>query len=344
MSIPYRTQQRLKWLAGALLILLAVALIFGALWFVWLQRYVMYTREDGAVLNMDLPEKMAQGVTAEEPAPTEGIEIYYNEGEDKLNLSTDLAQLKGYYVTGSTLAKDPDGVLEQIQSLPEGTPIMLELKNIYGMFYYSTATGRPTSDEADVRGVDNLIRTLKDSRYYTIACIPALRDRAYGLEDPNEGLAVSAGYLWMDGDGCYWLDPTRDKILSYMMDIATELRLLGFDEVVFDEFRFPNTDSIVFSGDRKTTLESTAQSLVNACSTDLFAVSFISDGSWQEPEGRSRVYRRDISDTIKLMEFNNSVAVEDPEIKVVLLTNNLDEGFEAYSVLRPIELAMEEKE
>ena len=343
MSIPYRTQQNLKRLAGTLLILLVVALIFGALWFVWLQRYVVYTREDGAVLNFDVPEKLAQGVTAIEPEAEEQIEIYYNEGEDKLEMSADLTKLKGYYVTGSTLAKNPDAVWEQIQTLPEGTPVMLELKNIYGMFYYTTATGRPTSDEADVRGVDNLLRKLKDSNYYTIARIPALRDRAYGLEDPNEGLPVAAGYLWMDGDGCYWLDPTRDKIQSYLMDICTELRILGFDEVVFDEFRFPNTDGIVFSGDRTATLESVAQTLVDTCSTEVFAVSFISDGSWKEPEGRSRVYRQDISDAIKLMEFNNSVSVEEPQTRVVLLTNNMDESFEEYSVLRPIDLALGEE-
>ena len=342
MSIPYRTQQNLKRLAGTLLILLVVALFIGALWFVWLQRYVVYTREDGAVINFDLPEKLEQGVTAMEPEAAEQIEIYYNEGENKLEVSSDLVKMKGYYVTGSTLARNPDTVLEQIQALPAGTPVMVELKNIYGMFYYSTATGRPTSDEADVRGVDNLIRKLKDSGYYTIARLPALRDRAYGLEDPNEGLPVSAGYLWMDEDGCYWLDPTRDKVQSYLMDIATELRILGFDEVVFDEFRFPKTDSIVFGGDKKATLESVAQTLVNVCSTEKFAVSFISDGSWQEPEGRSRIYRQDISDAIKLMEFNNSVAADADVARIVLLTNNLDESFEEYSVLRPIELALGE--
>ena len=342
MSIPYRTQQNIKRLAVILLILLVVALIFGALWFVWLQRYVVYTREDGAVINLNIPEKLEQGVTAMEPEAAEQVEIYYNEGENKMEVSSDLMKLNGYYVTGSTLAKNPDAVWEQIQTLPAGTPVMLELKNVYGMFYYSTATGRPTSDEADVRGVDSLIRKLKDSGYYTIARIPALRDRAYGLEDPNEGLAVSAGYLWMDEDGCYWLDPTRDKIQSYLTDIATELRVLGFDEVVFDEFRFPNTDSIVFGGDRQATLESVAQTLVTTCSTEVFAVSFVNEGSWKEPEGRSRVYRQDISDAIKLMEFNNSVTVEEPQTRVVLLTNNLDESFEEYSVLRPIELALEE--
>ena len=86
--------------------------------------------------------------------------------------------------------------------------------------------------------------------------------------------------------------------------------MLGFDEVVFDEYYFPETDQIIFSGDKKATLESTAQTLVTACATESFAVSFVSDGTWEAPTGRSRVYREDISDAIKLMELNNSLDME----------------------------------
>jgi len=339
MSIPYRTQQNIKHFAVALLVLAVVGAAVWAMWLLWLQRFVVYTRQDGAVLNMEISEDLAPGQAAIPPAEDESIEIFYNEGDEKVTLSTELAPLKGYYVLGNAVATNPDGVWEQIQTLPEGTPVMLDLKSVYGMFYYSTATGRPTSGDADVRGVDNLIRNLKNSNYYTIARIPALRDRDYGLNNTNEGLPVAAGYLWMDEDGCYWLNPAREAIINYLIDIATELRMLGFNEVVFEDFYFPKTQNIVFSGDKTATLESTAQTVVDSCATDTFAVSFVSDGSWKDPEGRSRVYREDISDAIKLMEFNSSLAVENPEARVVLITNNMDTRFEEYGVLRPIELA-----
>ena len=339
MSIPYRTQQNIKHFLIALLVIAVVGAAVWAMWLLWLQRFVVYTREDGAVLNMELSETIPPGQTAVPPAEEAGIEIFYNEGEEKVSFGTELAQLNGYYVLGSAVTSDPDGVWEQIQALPEGTPVMLDLKSVYGMFYYSTGTGRPVSGDADVRGVDNLIRNLRDSNYYTIARIPALRDRDYGLNNTNEGLPVAAGYLWMDEDGCYWLNPAREAIINYLIDIATELKALGFNEVVFEDFYFPDTQNIVFSGDKTATLESTAQTIVNACATDTFAVSFVSDGSWKEPKGRSRVYREDISDAIKLMEFNSSLAVEDPQARVVLITNNLDTRFEEYGVLRPIELA-----
>jgi hypothetical protein len=143
----------------------------------------------------------------------------------------------------------------------------------------------------------------------------------------------------MDEDGCYWLNPARKAIINYLKDIATELQALGFDEVVFDEYYFPETDRIIFDGDKKQTLEETAQTLVTACATDSFAVSFVSDGSWEAPSGRSRIYRDDIGDAIKLMELTNNLTMENPESRLVLITNNLDTRFEVYSILRPIELA-----
>ena len=338
MRIPYRTQQFLKRLAVALLLLAVVGALVWGLWLLWLQRFVTYTRTEGAVLDFDTPQTMQPGEAAVPPEETP-VEIYYNEGDGKVNLSTELTQLNGYYVTGSALIADPAAVWDQIQALPKGTAVMLDVKSVYGTFYYSTGTGRPLNSSVDIPAVDSLIARLTASGYYAIARVPALRDREYGLNNTNEGLPVSGGYLWMDEDGCYWLNPARSAIISYLTDIATELRNLGFDEVVFEDYYFPETDSIVFSGDKTQTLEETAQKLVDNCATQSFAVSFVSDGSWEAPEGRSRIYREDINDAIKLMELTENLTMENPEAKLVLITNNLDTRFEVYGLMRPIELA-----
>lgn len=338
MTIPYRTQQNLKHLGIGLVVLLIVGAMVWGLWFLWLQRFVIYTRADGAVLNFALSQTPAPGQAASLPDEEMPIEIYYNEGDSKLNFNTDLAQLNGFYVSGNALS-DPDTVWEQIQALPAGTPVMLDVKSIYGTFFYSTATGRPISSDVDATAVDALISKLNAGDYYTIARVPALRDREYGLTNTNEGLPVSGGYLWMDEAGCYWLNPARQAIVTYLTDIATELKGLGFDEVAFAEFRFPKTESIIFNGDKTETLEQTAKTLVASCATQGFAVSFISDGSWQLPEGRCRLYREDINDAIKLMDLTSNMTMENPEARLVLITSNLDTRFEVYGVMRPIELA-----
>ena len=344
MNIPYRTKKILQRIGMIALVVLLVAALVWLCWFAWLKRYVIYSREDGAVLDFSAPAQLSGGEPALPPAQEETVSIYYNEGENAINTNKELTQLVGYYVDRDALIAGVDQVLQQAKALERGTPVMLEVKSATGNFFYNSAVAEHRDSKVDTAAVDELIRKLDESGTYLIARLPALRDRMYGLNNVNDGVFDTRGaYLFRDEGGCYWLDPTRDKIQSYLMDICTELRILGFDEVVFDEFRFPNTDGIVFSGDRTATLESVAQTLVDTCSTEVFAVSFISDGSWKEPEGRSRVYRQDISDAIKLMEFNNSVSVEEPQTRVGLLTNNMDESFEEYSVLRPIDLALGEE-
>ena len=87
MSIPYRTQQNIKRLAILLLLLAVVGVILWGMWFLWLQRYVVYTRDKGAVINFEMSETLPVGEAAVEPEEGMQVEIHYNEGEDKVNVS-----------------------------------------------------------------------------------------------------------------------------------------------------------------------------------------------------------------------------------------------------------------
>lgn len=339
MSIPYRTQQNLKRFAIGFLVLVVVGSIALCLWFVWLQRFVVYTRDSGAVLDFQAQTLPLNGQEAVRPEAEEEISIHYNEGDDKVVVSTELAQMIGYYLDAESAIHDPEAAWETIRKLPAGTAVLVDLKSISGTFYYSTSTGRPRSASANIAGMDDLIEKLSNSEYYTIARIPGLRDREYGLENTQAGLPIAGGYLWMDSDGCYWLNPTKEDTVSYLMRIATELRELGFDEVLFDEYRFPDTQQIIFSGDKAASLAETAQTLVNSCATDYFAVSFASDGSWTPPTGRSRIYITDLVEPAQIPEIAQKLELTDPSIRLVFLTDSMDTRFETYSVLRHIQLA-----
>ena len=339
MSIPYRTQQNIKRGLVTLLILLVVGGLLWGLWFLWLQRYVVYTRDAGAVIDFEVSETLVPGQEAKPPEDALQVEIHYNEGDDMVSISKELTQLKGYYITATDLAADPALVWEQVQVLPANTPIMLDVKSIYGEFYYSTGLGRPISSSVNVAAVEELLTNLKNKGYYTIARVPALRDRAYGLENVADGLPITGGYLWMDEEGCYWLNPNREGTISYLLDIASELRDMGFNEVVFDEFRFPETDQIIFEEDKLQALTDTAKLLVTSCATDYFAVSFVSDGTWTLPEGKSRMYRTDVSTPAEMMELVENLTLDNPAVRLVFITNNMDARFEEYGVLRPANLA-----
>ena len=154
------------------------------------------------------------------------------------------------------------------------------------------------------------------------------------------GLAIKGkGYLWQDNDNCYWFNPSNQEALNWLKSIVTELKSLGFDEVVFSEFRIPDTDRIVLKGDRTEILKTAAQTLVTNCATDSFAVSFLgSDSSFPMPEGRSRLYMenvgpKNVGAVVAKLNFAN------PQAQLVFMCNTNDTRYDEYGVMRPIAMA-----
>lgn len=335
MTLPYRTRRALLRFALVLLIGLFAAVLVWGCWILWLSRYVIYT-QDGAKIDFSLPEHITSGELARPPEPEETISINYSDNTG--TVSTELAQLGGYYVEVSALQEDISAVRSQIQALPAGTAVMVDVKNIYGSFYYSSSAGDARSSSIDTQAMDELIEYLDKSGMYTIARLPALRDYRYGLNHVPDGLPTAGGYLWMDSDGCYWLDPASSGTLSYLVQIANELKSLGFDEVVFYDFYFPKTTGIVYSQDKAEALATAAKTLVSSCATDTFAVSFVGSVDFVLPEGRSRLYMENV-EAANAASAAQQTGLADPAIRLVFLTEVHDTRFDKYSVLRPLSAA-----
>ena len=342
MKIPYRTRVLLKRLGITTLVVLLVAALVLFFWFVWLQRFVVYTRDQGAVLDMTASQEWGSGQLAVPPEQGETVPIYYNEGENALHVSRELSQLVGYYADQEALEKDIDAVFEQVKALPRGTPVMLDIKNPKGAIFYSSTVTEQRSSKIDPVIMDELIETLDKSGCYLIARLPALRDYHYGREHTRDGLPTEKGYLWVDrtdGGYYYWLNPGKQGTQAYLIQIITELKGLGFDEVVFDDFRIPESKEIVFSGNRAETLAQAAQTLVTVGSTESFTVSFVGKpGSFPLPEGRCRLYADGVSAADAQSVAENS-GITDPALRLVFLTEVHDTRFNEFSVLRPLEAA-----
>ena len=134
----------------------------------------------------------------------------------------------------------------------------------------------------------------------------------------------------------YWLHPGSSGTIKYLKAVIVELRDLGFDEVLLEDFCFPqDTEDILVNGERAEILTKSAQNLLTACSTDLFAVSFVKIEEFTAPTGRGRLYMPAQDFTQAQAGALNS-GVADPAIHLVFLTDSYDTRFESYSVLRPI--------
>ncbi len=335
MTIPYRTKRRLLRLALALLAILVLVGVCLICWLLWANRYVIYTRDEGARLDFSLPP-IAAGETADPDPDVDDISIYYNEGDDAINTGTELTLLSGYYVDPELLKKDMGSVRAQIQALPEQTPVMIDVKNIYGNFYYSSSVSTARSSEVDVEQMDSLIQYLNSGNRYTIARLPAFRDKNRGLSHDEDGvLHSSRGYLWMDEEGCYWLDPARPGALQYVVQITEELKKLGFDEVVYTDFVYPETEDIYVEGSMRQNLTSAANTLAATCATERFAVSFVNEVGFALPEGRTRLYLENIQ-AADLEKVVAESGLATPDISIVFLTELYDTRFEDYGTMRPL--------
>ncbi len=348
MSIPYRARRNLRRIAVTVLALVLFTTLALLGWLLWLNRYVVYSRE-GARFDFGISLEYGPGVIPSAPAPLPTITLHdkQEDVEDpEQPVTKELQQFSGFHVTLDNL-KDPDSfeaTRNALAALPKGSTVMLELKSVSSYVYYTSDVAREDPD-FDVVRMDTLIRDLQSQGHYVIARIPAFQERHYILEDEHgrfdQGLEhISGGSLWWDGDNrCYWLNPASDGTMTYLIQLVTELRSLGFDEVVFDNFRFPDTDKIQFEGDQMETLNNVASMLVKTCSTDKFCVSFTrSAPDLSLPEGRTRLYLTGIS----AADADTAAAASglaDPKAQVVFLTEKSDTRYEVFSVLRPLDTA-----
>jgi len=334
-GISYKARRRWKNFFIAAVALIVLLVVIWLLWMLWLDRYVIYTRE-GAMLDFSRSSRELEGEAAKFTEPPDPISIYYNEGENTLISTAEMSQLAGYYVDGPMLEKYFNEVVSTIRQLPAGTPVMLEVKDIMGRFYYSSALGT-TYKNIDPTLMDNLISELCNSDLYAIARFPAYREYLYAIDHVNHGLSSTKGqYLYWDPDRCYWLNPANDGAMSFLMAELTEVKNLGFDEIVLADFRVPDTAEIRFTGDRTTTLNSAAKTLTDTYASDRFALSFeVTDPGFVLPEGRTRLYKVGCT-AEETKQVAESSGLEDTAVRLVFTTELLDTRFDPYGVLRPI--------
>jgi len=337
MSIPYRTRRVLNRVGITVTALLLAVIVGWLCWVIWLQRYVVYT-DDGAELDFAVSANEITGEIATPPEAAKNVSIFYNEGDDAIDLGNEMKQLNGYYIDYEMLQKDMTGVLVRVEQLSPGTTILIDMKGPYGSFFYpSNLPAAVHSASTDVKAVAELVQKLQKKGFYTIARICAFRDWNFGNNNVSSGLyMLNRAGLWLDPDGYFWLDPTNANTTSWITDVVLELRDMGFNEVVLTDFRFPNSDKYIFSGDKVAALQSAAATLVSSCASSDFVLSFaVDDPTFALPQGRCRMYLSGVSAN-GIGQTVAQVSVEDTAVQLAFIAETGDTRYDEYSVLRSL--------
>lgn len=332
----YHTKMRLRKALRILGILCLIGLVLWICWLIWLQRYVVFTR-DGVTFDFD---RSTLHLEHKEPGPQEteattAVEILFQDAPQE---TQDLSPLNGVYVDTDLLQAGPDTLAGQLSALEPGTAVLLDVKSKFGNFYYTTSlSGATQSDTVDCAAMDRLIQTLQERGCYLIARLPAFRDSAFAQANPTAGLALSSGALWTDDEQCYWLDPASQAVTANLMQICRELQDTGFDEVVFTDFRIPDSGSIVYTAaaSKDEILRQAAQQLAS-CAGQGFTVSFTGSPDFPLPAGQTRLYLENVAPE-QAAATAEKTSVSDARTQVVFLTTSRDTRFDEYGALRRLE-------
>lgn len=334
----YRNKRRAKQFLIALGIVLALLIACCTIRFIYLQRFLVY---DNGTVKLDYSQDLTKEKQQAPAWNRDSIEIIT---EDPVVVEKDfsegpLHQLTGLYITTQMLLdmESVDSALSKLEEQPK--TVMLDLKSIYGNFYYSSGTRGAQTSSADIQAIDAMIdRFSSEPDLYLIARIASLSDYNFALANQSSGLPLRSGALWMDSEGCYWLDPMSEVVQDYLVSIAQELAMMGFDEIVFDDFRIPESQNIIYKGDlsREDAAAEAASILKERLSTEGIRVSFNS----------SNPGVAGVSDRVFLVTDNGAQvaglvediqdSLSDPSAQVVFLTASRDTRFEGYGILRPL--------
>ncbi|MBI2846120.1 MAG: hypothetical protein HYX86_06210 [Chloroflexi bacterium] len=88
--------------------------------------------------------------------------------------------------------------------------------------------------------VTEVLEWAQEHNIYTIARMVVFKDPALAVHHPDLAVHRGDGSLLADGGGALWVDPFREEVWQYNIDLAKEVAALGFDEIQFDYIRFPS--------------------------------------------------------------------------------------------------------
>jgi hypothetical protein len=124
--------------------------------------------------------------------------------------------------------------------------VVIDVKGDRGLIPYRTEVQAAVEAGAKgpvmIKDFDALLASLKARGVYTIARVVAFKDNVLATHRPDLAIMdTRTDKLWLDSEGLAWLDPFREEAWDYVIAVAKEAALKGFDEIQFDYARFPTT-------------------------------------------------------------------------------------------------------
>jgi hypothetical protein len=152
-------------------------------------------------------------------------------------------KVKGIYLTGYSAGSQRFYQLLDLINRTELNAMVIDVKNDSGYVTFKVNNEMAGFVGANriiqIKDIDKRMEALKENNVYSIARIVAFKDSRAASMRPDLAIKTNTGAVWRDRAGNAWLNPYNRDSWQYIIDIAEEAVLVGFDEIQFDYVRFP---------------------------------------------------------------------------------------------------------
>ena len=190
--------------------------------------------ENSSLEETSVPENGGTAENAQEEA-----------AENGLLPEEERVKVKGIYVTGAMAGTSGMDDLIALVDRTELNTMVIDVKNDDGRVVYEMDTPMVSeigSSKKLVSDMPGLIQKCKEHDIYLIARIVAFKDPFLAENRTDLALHDESGNLFRDSSGLAWVNPYKEEVWEYLLEIAEEAVAIGFDEIQFDYIRFA-TDS-----------------------------------------------------------------------------------------------------
>ena len=188
--------------------------------------------ETSAGLERNAAEEGAAALTEKEPEPIAISTISRPEP----------VKVRGIYV--SAYVAGTGNRMDEILNQMEGTglnAVVIDLKDDEGRITCemdSPLVNEIGASRVLIQDMPGLIESLKERGIYPIARVVAFRDPYLAEQKPEWSLHMTDGSIYRDGNGLAWVNPYRQEVWDYLVEVGKKAGELGFAEVQFDYVRF----------------------------------------------------------------------------------------------------------
>ena len=237
----YHGRSRTRNILTALIVLLLAVLAAAVAFFLLAQRYIVYTDDGQAHLELPFLQK---AVSTPAPAPVESHDIVIiTPDPTPTPTPTPEPAVKAVWLLRGAIT---DGRLAEQVAQAGGNAVVFNMKADDGTLGYVSSLPQAISlNSSEAKpGLNDAIKAITDSGLYTIARVSCFKDNKAPRNDNSLAIKTNSGYNWQDPQKNRWMNVSVGAAQEYVIGVCRELAELGFDEILLENSGYPTEGNL----------------------------------------------------------------------------------------------------